>query len=315
MAGNIISQIPEERLRSFFNDPMADLVELVALPSSNTQSIQQVDQLSADLVDQIPVPRDNPSEPLGDVEGAVHPAVRGKDAFDPRDNDHLLAHQRTIKREWLEQLSRCNQKLAVVADRMRFTELIETNSKRVAEEYRELKGISNKTTKATKSNPRSATVNPVCGWDPRLTASQAWIDQFRRSATGHRAWQEADGHIGDPPNDGGFSSQVDSGSVGDAYRGLCVNVNCKSHADWLQTHKDEPKIELLVLNEEKDAISAKLAEMDKSARVRQYQQQWLPKFVRERYLAASRPFQDKLAAAAISRHADRSVAVHRVLSS
>lgn len=144
-------------------------------------------------------------------------------------------------------------------NREKLVAMVERYSAETTKKYAEENGIEESAPKRAKGKAGKVVAHTICGYDPRLQASDRRIDRCLATPEGDEAWKS--GVLGERPD---FYVEVDP----EFYKGICVKTNCPRHAGWLKIHQQECTVNLALNADWMEKEKVKLAEMYERVRVR-----------------------------------------------
>lgn len=128
----------------------------------------------------------------------------------------------------------------------------EETTKKYAEENKVGEGAESAPKRAKNGKAGKGAARTICGFDPRVTVSDRWIDRYIATPEGNAAWKS--GVIGEHTN---TDFRVDVAP--EYYKGICVGSGC--HSGWLELRQEETVQNLMWIAEDLGIEKTKLNDM------------------------------------------------------
>jgi hypothetical protein len=166
--------------------------------------------------------------------------------------------ERTRRREGKAKIADAEAQLLLQEDRWKLLSMVKKRSDKIVEEYSKENNIAQTAPKQTKSGKKP--VNVVCGYDPRLQCDDQWLEAFKNSPEGVKAFET------------GIIEEDVTGSVEmekTDHKGICTKVKCINHGGWYDLHVDEVTLKKKIAKETISKTKLNLDRMRNRAEVRQ----------------------------------------------
>lgn len=166
--------------------------------------------------------------------------------------------ERTRRREGKAKIADAEAQLLLQEDRWKLLSMVKKRSDKIVEEYSKENNIAQTAPKQTKAGKKP--VNVVCGYDPRLQCDDQWLEAFKNSPEGVKAFET------------GIIEEDITGTVEmekTDHKGICTKVKCINHGGWYDLHVDEVTLKKKIAKETISKTKLNLDRMRNRAEVRQ----------------------------------------------
>jgi len=166
--------------------------------------------------------------------------------------------ERTRRREGKAKIADAEAQWLLQEDRWKLLSMVKKRSDKIVEEYSKENNIAQTAPKPTKSGKKPA--NVVCGYDPRLQCDDQWLEAFKNSPEGVKAFET------------GIIEEDVTGTVEmekTDHKGICTKVKCINHGGWYDLHVDEVTLKKTIAKETISKTKLNLDRMRNRAEVRQ----------------------------------------------
>ncbi|ELR03188.1 hypothetical protein VC83_02310 [Pseudogymnoascus destructans] len=195
--------------------------------------------------------------------GAHHGGGELRDGFvatgPPHNEEGMFSLDTNLRDRCHKNIARLTASMVHYENRQKLVAMLAKYSDETAKKYAEENQIVESAPKRAKGKSGKGAARTICGFDPRLSVSDGWIDEFMATPEGDAAWKS--GVIGEHTNPD-FHVDVDPGF----YKGICVGTGC--HSGWLSIAEDEPRYNLIWLAEDLEKENDELAEMVERVQLR-----------------------------------------------
>jgi hypothetical protein len=177
----------------------------------------------------------------------------------PHNEEGMFSLDIDLRDSCHKNIARLTASMVHYENRRKLVAMLAKYSDETTKKYAEENQIVESAPKRAKGKSGKGAARTICGFDPRLSVSDGWIDGFMATPEGDAAWKS--GVIGEHTNPD-FHVAVEPGF----YKGICVGTGC--HSGWLAIAEDEPRYNLIWMSEELEKENDELAEMVERVQLR-----------------------------------------------